>query len=336
MSDVKYSVEQVTTAARQGLGEVYGNDSPAIDVLTSRVLGHLVLDGGNVTPPSDAELSDFSKPPRYAERAISTSSPEELAALAGEACERLRRSLAPYLNDNDRWSEHELLLDGVYRLNPWIFKEGGRSGEGGSIVGDLHIHADLFGNGGGFSYGDRTVLSMELKGGEDAPYNKFDEDKRKDLHSERLLEIREKTVYDPISKANVPVMYVTAQIGYGDETSRDRFGLYKGKERDPYLVAAVKADVFWALDMAITYYEEVYVTFQKWVGLSYADYRDAGCLDDQGYIDREKAKAYVLSQTDKTDEESAGSPELGNWDTKVVAMNADARARVEAYRSRLV
>lgn len=333
MTDPTYTAAQVEAAARQGLGEMFGESSPAIDVFTNRILGHLVLDGAQVSTASDAERTDSSQPPRYAERAMDTDSPEELAALAGSACERLRRSVSSYLNENDSFSTHDVLPSGVYRLRPWIFKEGARGSEGEGFVGELFIDADLFGNGPGRAYYDRRVLSLWLKGGEDAPYNKLDDTRYGGQHSERLFEIRERVQHHTSTGADVVVKYATAQAGYSANTSDAAFpNLYRSNEQDPRLVAMIKADVFWALDMAITYYENVHVTVDKHAGLSYADYREAGCLDDQGYIDRAKAEGYIRQQYALRERTGDDSPSLGDWETKVVTMNPMTRMRVRSQR----
>lgn len=96
------------------------------------------------------------------------------------------------------------------------------------------------------------------------------------------------------------------------------------------------ADLFWALDMAITYYEGVHIAGNKHPGLTYADYREAGCLNDDLTLDNAKALAYIRSHMDdETVKRSRVWPVLRNWEETTVTMDPAARAAIEKHKSYL-
>lgn len=329
MTEPRYSVGEVAVATRLGLEEVFGEGSPTVDLLVGRALGHLSLDGSDFARPATAEEYSFDEPPRYAERALGINSPEEVAQLITEAGTRLQRSISDYL-DNARYRDVEDLS-----LRPWIYREGTTYGDGDNLIGELFLETqplDVTLGTQRASY-PIEVASLRLRGGEDAPFNRFDDAAKETPQYEQRVTVKRRLIRDPLINAEVPLFSLEVWSGYSGGRDKD-VTIHQEAGNNGPLTQAIKANVFWALDTAITYYESVYHAFNNHVGLTYADYRDAGCLGEDGKLDRHKAEAWVLSHISDATEMVGIWPVLGNYEQTLLHMDPEYRAKVAAYRSR--
>jgi len=327
MSETRYDAQEIAQATRQGLVEVFGEDSPTVDLLVSKAIGHLGVEASGGTTPDAPEVYAFNQPPRYAERALRSNSPEELASLAAEAATRLKRSISNYL-DNTRYRNEEA---GEMSLRPWVFSEGATTGDGEHLIGEMNI--EILPLDAKSRYSDTVELvSLTLIGGEGAAFNRFDDGEKERAHYTQRLSIKRRDVNDPLTGTEAPIMYVSSWAGYEGGTEQT-LTLHREEGKNGSLTTAVKANVFWALDTAITYYESVYHCGSHHVGLTYADYRDAGCVDEQGNFSWEKATAWVEEQTPINGERVGDWPVLGDYNETRLTMDPDYRAQIQADRT---
>lgn len=328
MADVRYSAGEVASATRRGLEEVFGEGSQTADLLTRKALGHLGLGESNVEPTDGDEAYSFYDPPRYAERVLATNSAEEIAALATEAAIRLKRSISDYL-DSGKYRK-----DGEISMRPWIFAEGSTSGDPDGLIGELFINIKPYDPAYKYRSLYQETVSLSLRGGEEAPFDRFDEVQDKASQYEQRLIVEYGTVKDPLTNADVPVGRVNVWAGYKAKGDNGIM-LHQEKGENGLLTDTLKANIFWALDTAITYYESAYHCGWNVTGLTYADYRDAGCLDETGRFDWEKAEAWVLSHRTEDEEQAGKIPELGDFDKNRLVMDSEYRAKIMSYRSQM-
>lgn len=273
------------------------------------------------------ESPDWNQPPDYALRAIRAQSSRELGELIADGANRLSKSVASYCDSFHIRRDEQ--AEGQFSLHPMIFAEGSRVAE--NLVGQLDIFVDPHNSRG-------NVASLGLRGGQDAPYDLHAEVKAPS-HLSRWLTIREHRVTDPVLQQRIPAYYTEVTARYDGDAFRGQDGLLfeakYGKPIEAYGHVLV-ADLFWALDTAITYYENVYIAGNKHPGLTYTDYRDAGCLKDDLTLDWPKAEAFVrLHMDDETTERSGGWPVLRDWETTTLTLDEDARAEVEKHKGYL-
>lgn len=324
MTDRVYTEAEVMRATAASTQELFGRDTTTAAMLAGDIAMKLLAGSIGETEALAPEVIDWTAPPDYTLRAIRASSTRELVDLIANGAERLSKSIATYCN---RFAIHPEEAEGRTFLRPMIFAEGSTVAE--QLVGRLHINIDPDGTYSG------SVARLELQGGEDAPYDEFG--KLKDTsYLSRELTIRRTSVTDPVTKQDRLVHYPEVSVRYQGEMFSGQDGLlFEAKYGKPIGAygSVVVSDLFWALDMAITYYEGVYTAGLKHPGLTYADYRDAGCLRDDLTLDWAKAEAYVRSHMDDTTlPRSGGWPVLRNWEETTLAMDPAARAEIEKYR----
>lgn len=321
-----YTEAEVIAAANAGAGELFGRNTLAATALAGEIAMKLIA--GCETEEQDAtpEAIDWNAPPDYARRAIYATSAKELADLIADGANRLNKSVASYCNSFYTRPEE---AQGSIALSPYIFADGST---GDNMVGELHINVSP----GDGSY--RPITSLHLKGGEDSPYDSL-ADVKAPSYLSRSLAIAQTTVRDPVTGQRLPMYYPEVTVRYNGNMFEGKNGeLFKaeyGKPIEAYGHAVI-TDLFWALDMAVVYYEEVYGAGIKHSGLTYADYREAGCLKDDRTLDDAKAEAYIRSHMeDESVERSGGWPVLRKWQNTKVTMDPDAREKVKEYKDRL-
>jgi hypothetical protein len=327
MTDREYSEAEVMRATHAGAQELFGRDTLAASMLAGEVAMKLLAGAVEQERPTP-EAIDWNSPPDYALRAIRASSTRELTDLITNGADRLSKSIATYCNTFAYRPEE---AHGTTALHPMIFAEGSRVGE--NLVGRLFIHVSP--DGEDFRGG---VADLSLEGGEGSSYDYLADAKPSPFLS-RSLSIRQTMINDPVTKQRRPAYYPEVSVRYNGDMFRGDDGLLfeakYGKPIDAYGHVVV-ADLFWALDMAITYYEGVYIAGNKHPGLTYGDYRDAGCLKDDLTLDNAKAEAYVRTyMDDETVGRRGGWPVLRNWEETTVTMDPAAREQIEKHKSYL-
>lgn len=327
MADREFTETEVLRATQAGAQELFGRDTVAASVVAGEVAMKLFAGTVEEEGPTP-ETIDWNAPSDYAVRAIRASSTRELAGLIADGSNRLSKSIATYCNT---FAHRPDEAQGKIALRPMIFAEGSKVGE--TLVGQLFIHVDPRGND--FR---GCVAYLALDGGEGAPYD-FLADTKPSSYLSRSLSIMTTTIKDPVTQQRRPAYYPEVSVRYNGDMFRGDDGLLfeakYGKPVEAYGHLTV-IDLFWALDMAITYYEGVYIAGNKHPGLTYADYRDAGCLKDDLTLDRAKAEAYVRSHMDDEGVERSGSwPVLRNSEETVVTMEPAARERIEEHKTNL-
>ncbi len=328
MTDREFTEAEVMRAAQAGAEELFGRDTLAASMLAGEVAMKLFAGAVNEESPTP-ETIDWNAPPDYALRAIRASSTRELADLIANGANRLSKSVATYCK---RYAySHDEVEGGEIILSPMVFAEGSRVGE--SLVGRLFVWVGADGSNGSSR---ESVAELSLEGGEDSSYNYLADTKS---YLSRSLSIRQTMISDPVTQQRRPAYYPEVSVRYNGDMFRCDDGLLfeakRGKPIEAYGHIVV-ADLFWALDMAITYYEGVYIAGNKHPGLTYADYRDAGCLKDDLTLDNAKAEAYVRSHIDdETVERSGGWPVLRNWGKTTVTMDPAGRAAIEEHKGYL-
>lgn len=327
MPEPTFTEHEVMRAVQSGSEEIFGRDTLAASILAGEVAMKLMAGDIEDDVPTP-EAIDWTAPPDYALRAIKSSSTKELAALIADGADRLSKSIATYCNTYANRPEES---NGTISLNPIIFADG--STVGGNVIGRLSIYTTSEDPG---LRGD--VAAMTLHGGEDAPYDYFN-DAGSSSYLARSMTIKRTHVNDPVANQKREVLYPEVNVRYyGDMFSGNDGLLFESKRGKPIEAygRVLIADLFWALDMAITYYEGVYIAGIKHPGLTYADYREAGCLKDDLTLDFAKAESYVRSRMDEnTEERSGGWPVLRNREDTMVTMDPAAREQIEKHKERL-
>ena len=322
MTNRLHTSEEVLKIVRRVAGEVLGPDELATNTILGGVATRLARDTLPSAEPNH-EAPDYSKPPNYAVRAIRARTSRELADLIAEAANRLSKSIADY-HKPTRFEEGSRKVV----LTPTIFAEGSTVSQ--NPIGSLHIEVA---NNGEIIDTD-TVASLWLADGEDSPSDPTERFSSEGTHLDQMLIIRKRRVRDPVSGEIQDAFYVEVSADWrGKGFSGGDGKVYEAKYGKPIGAegAIIKAKLFWALDMAIRYYEEVYITGNH--GLTYADYRNAGCLNGDLLPDWEKAQACIKLPSDKTKKRSDDEAVLipRDHETTFLTMDPDSKAEVERY-----
>lgn len=312
MTNRLHTDQEVLRIVQQATSEVLGSN----ELTTNRILGGVATKlAHDPLPPTEPnhETRDYSQPPNYAVRAIKARTSRELADLIAEAADRLSKSIAPYHRPFRFEEESPKLV-----LTPTIFAEGSTEAQG--AIGSLHIE---IGNKGEV-INSGTLASLWLEDGEDMPCDPLQKSESDAPHFHQILYVRRKHVMNPISGQEEDAFYVEVSAEWlGRGFSRDDGKIHESKYGKPIGAKGeiIKAKLFWALDMAIRYYEEIYRIGNEHIGLfTYADYRDAGCLDNNLTPDHGKADQI-------TDEQK-----VSGQDHKARALVADPDNKAEVKR----
>lgn len=320
-----YTEEQVMDAVRAGTGEIHGSDSMATNIILGAVAMKLVK-GNVVANDSTPETADYSRAPDYTSRAIAAQSSQEIGELIVEGTDRLSKSIARYERPLDFETDHPLPH---HVFKPTLFAEGSTVAE--NPVGRLMISCE---DPSATDWSQQNIVAwLHLEGGEEAPCDPLE---RSETTLAQTLNVVRTKIRDPIAGIDRDAYYLEVIARYTGGHSNFNDGvMHEAKYGKPIGAAGaiVKANVFWALDTAITYYENIYIAGNKHPGLSYSDYRDAGCLDDNLMLDWHKGEAYVRSRVDETDEKSGGWPKLKDHTRNVLTMDKVQRENVERYKA---
>lgn len=301
MREPTYEHDKVEAASLAAISEVFGAGTRTAEALTANIMSKLVL-GTTVEQPEPTPEALLEKDgPDYTRRALTASSAKELYEILAEAAKRLSLSIAHY---NDKSSYHE--SSGIL-LTPWVFAEGAGEGEG-PLLGNLMLQVPEISSEPPERQTSpaELIAFIQLRGGESSPFDFLEEGvSRSDPHVEHSIMFYREWVEDPLSGTKFPLVYLHREqefCGYGPKADGV---IYSDNPRkgapNPYRQASlITAEIFWALDSAIRYYEDVYIGYTKAVGLTYADYRDAGCLGEDGKVDREKAEAHIQSMRENS------------------------------------
>ena len=316
MSERTYTEAEIISATHAATAEVYGHDTMSAGIITGKIATHLAI---GASPEAEVETvnPNWDQSPDYAVRALGARSTIELIDLLTDAAQRLDRSAATYVKGSGEESWR--------RLTPWVMAEGSEQGE--IMVGRLHVSIGAFGSW-------HSGVSIRLQGGKDAPYDQDGEEKNPS-HLVRSLDIKSTTVKDPVTGEHVTTFYPEIEVRYDGMWFSGADGkLFEARKGAPLGAYGryVIADLFSALDSTITYYETVYsqsAAGNGHIGLTYNDFKTAGCLNDDLYIDREKANAYAGAVWSAAQDD----PELVLPFERKLVLDSKNRALIEEQKS---
>jgi len=324
MSGQVFDSETVMRVVQASAAEVLGADTLSTNMIVGNVAMQLAAGAVPEIEVPSQEAPKYSEAPNYALRAMRARSPSELLEILREGADRLSKSVASYCTNERRRGDN----GGVLLLHPHVFAEGSHEAE--IVIGELSIRIEEENDNG---YSSSRQVEMWLDGGEAAPCN-VSADPSPETRFTQSLSFIKSTLRNPLSGERQPSYFLEAAARYsGSRLHGDEGTVFEAKYGEPIGVegAIIQANLFWALDMAITYYETVYIAGNKNVGMTYADYRDAGCLDDNLKIDPAKARAHIVMNVGQ----DGAWPVLRDFDSTVLAMDPSARSQVKEHIERM-
>lgn len=238
---------ELIATTQAGLYEVFGEDSFTAKLLLGKIIGRATLDGLGIIDlsPEVPEDYGYDQPPRYAERAIRTNDPEELAALIGEAADRLSKSLP---DENVRATPEQTNQDD---FNLYARRmHGNGTGEDESL-GSLRIHLSPPKSSEDLVMKGHHLAKLEYTPNYDGTIWPPTAQQPVGAQIHRLT-IFQRLLTDPITKKSI----VSTNVHTGYELyAINPKPFYAGYGIVSPIDAKIKATMLYYLDEAITYYE---------------------------------------------------------------------------------